>query len=386
MKKIAQIAVLVETSRGHGRQIIEGVARYAAEHGAWSLRLEPRNIDDTPPSWLKTWAGEGIIVRCDSTRMAKAVIATGLPTIDVRGGAPKASLPLVGVDNERIIDAAITHFQERGFRYFGWCDLFGDKYSWMSVRRNRFLNRISEAGMSCSLFPFPKKASQNTGWSQREMTELTSWLTALPRPVAILACDDEHAHFVLDAARRLGLRIPEEAAVLGIDNDDLYCRVSSPPLSSVDVNAVAVGYQAAEALEQLMRGKTVPARTLIAPRGIVTRQSTDVTAVEDSDAATALRYIRDNARKAITAEDVANYLAVSRSTLDRSLRATVGRSATVAIMQARLAIVKADLTETDLTLSQIADRCNFRSVQHLANLFRERVGMTAGNYRKEMRH
>lgn len=101
-----RVAVIVETSRGHGRQIVAGVSRYAAEHAAWSLRLEPRNIDDRPPSWLRSWEGDGIIVRCDSLPMAKAVLATGLPVIDVRGGVPEAGLPLVGVENEPLADLA----------------------------------------------------------------------------------------------------------------------------------------------------------------------------------------------------------------------------------------------------------------------------------------
>ena len=218
------------------------------------------------------------------------------------------------------------------------------------------------------------------------MQELIDWLNHLPRPVAILACDDERAHLVLDAALTLGLRVPEDAAVMGIDNDEVFCRVSSPPLSSVDVNALAVGYKAAEVLARRMKGRRVPARTMMPPRGVVTRQSTDIVAVDDPEAASALRFIREHACQPVTAEDVAAHLAVSRSTLDRCLHAAVGHSATAAIMQARLASVKSDLAETDLSLQAIASRAGFASVQHLANLFRERVGMTPGRYRRDMRH
>lgn len=386
MKKRPSVALLIEASRGHGRQIIEGVARYAAEHGSWSLRLEPRNIDDRPPRWLQTWQGDGIIVRCDTPQMARAVLATRIPLIDVRGGVPDTGLPLVGVDNAPVVEAAFEHFRERGFRHFAWCDFFRRQRVWIDQRRERFQELVTEIGATCSLFHARRTMPRHTTWSQREMQELMSWLSALPRPVAILACDDEQAHLVLDAALTLGLRVPEDAAVMGIDNDEVFCRVSSPPLSSVDVNAVAVGYKAAEVLARRMKGRRVPARTMIPPRGVVTRQSTDIVAVDDPEAAAALRFIRASACRPASADEVAAHLAVSRSTLDRCLRRAVGQSATAAIMQARLASVKADLADTDLSLQAIASRTGFASIQHLANLFRARVGVTPGRYRQDMRH
>lgn len=386
MKNQYQVAVLVETSRGHGRQIIDGIARYSAEHGPWSLRLEPRNLNDPPPRWLKTWRGDGIIVRCESAAMAKAVQATGLPVIDVRGTVPEAGIPLVGVNNDLIADAAFEHFQQRGFRHIAWCDFFGRARSWIDERRARLIQRARDAGISCSVFPVKRGTPKHASWSHREMAALMNWLDQLPRPVAILACDDEQAHVVLNAARQLELRVPDDAAVLGIDNDEIFCRVSNPPLSSVDVNTIAIGYKAAEMLQRRMEGRRVPAKTYLPPRGLVTRQSTDIVAVEAPEAAAALRFIRENACRPIDAANVADFLSVSRSTLDRYLQAAIGQSATAAIMQVRLSQVKADLANTDLPLTSIASRAGFASVQHLANLFRDRVGVTPGGYRKDMRH
>ncbi|WP_419193699.1 XylR family transcriptional regulator [Kolteria novifilia] len=381
----ARVAVLVETSRGHGRQIIDGVARYAAEKGPWSIRLEPRNLQDPPPRWLTGWDGDGIIVRCESATMARAVLATGLPVIDVRGSVPDTGIPLVGVDNDSIADAAFDHFQERGFRHLAWCDFVGRKRLWIDQRRGRLARRTADAAISFATFPVRRRA-RHGAWSPREMTDLKDWLAGLPRPVGILASDDEQAHTVLNAARQLPLRVPDDVAVLGIDNDEIFCRASNPPLSSVDVNAVAVGYQAAAMLAQRMRGGRVPARTYLPPRGVVTRPSTDIVAVESPDAAAALRYIREHACRPIDAPHVAGYLSISRSTLDRTLQTAIGQSATAAIMQVRLAQVKADLANTDLPLTAIASRAGFASAQHLANLFRERIGTTPGRYRHEMRH
>lgn len=229
MKNRLQVALLIEASRGFGRQIIQGVARYVAEHEPWSLQLEPRNLDDSPPRWLETWKGDGILVRCDSPRMAAAVLKTGIPAIDLRGGIPEVGLPQVGVDTNPIIDAAVEHFRERGFRHFAWCDFFGRRPAWVELRRKRFLKMAGKAGVSCSVFHPKRSAKQLTSWSEQEMGALIDWLATLPRPVAILARDDEQAHLVLDAAQHLNLKVPEDAAVLGIDNDEVFCQVSMPP-------------------------------------------------------------------------------------------------------------------------------------------------------------
>jgi LacI family transcriptional regulator len=380
-----RVAVIVETSRGHGRAIVAGVSRYAAEHPAWSLRLEPRNIDDRPPAWLRSWAGDGIIVRCDSVAMARAMRATGLPVIDVRGGVPEAGLPLVGVDNVPVADLAFEHFRERGFRHFAWCDLFALGRPWMQIRRDRFLARAKQAGASAHCFEARRSPTRVASLRHEAATDLLEWLGGLPRPIAILACDDEQAHLVLDAVLTLGIMVPNDMAVLGIDNDDVFCRASSPSLSSVDVNADTVGYEAAASLATRMQGRRVPARRYLPPRGVVARQSTDIVAVESADAAAALRLIRECGCEGLTADDVAAALAVSRSTLDRLLHAAIGQTATSAIMQVRLARVKADLAETDLPLKSIARRAGFTSVQHLANLFRSRERLTPGRYRRAMR-
>ena len=386
MGKRPRVALLIETSRGHGRQIIEGISRYAAEHGPWSLLLEPRNVDDRPPPWLANWSGDGLLVRCDSPQMAEAVLASGLPTIDLRGAVPQAGLPLVGVDNAAIVETAVEHLRQRGFRHFAFCDRFGGRRFWMDLRRDHFVAQIKQLGCSCSVFPRRRPRRRAVVWTERQVSELGRWLMDLPRPVAILACDDELAHLVLDVTQEFGIKVPDDVAVLGIDNDEVFCRVSAPPLSSVDVNAVMVGYQAAEALARRMAGRRVAEKTLVRPRGVIARQSTDVVAVEETEAAEALRFIRENACQPVQADDVARHLAVSRSTLDRYLRAAVGHSATSAIMQVRLARVKDFLADTDLPLAAIAARTGFTSVQHLANLFRDRIGVTPGRYRREMRH
>jgi LacI family transcriptional regulator len=383
--KHRRVALLIETSRGHGRQIIDGVARYAKEHGPWSLFLEPRHLDDPPPRWLAGWDGDGLLVRCDTPEVAAAVRARGLPAIDLRGSVAECGLPLVGVDNPAIIRAAVEHFRQRGFRHYAYCDCHGGRRFWMEIRRKQFVDEIRQLGLSCSVYPRRRPRRRRVPWSPEHMGELTRWLLTLPQPVAILACNDEQAHLVLEAAQQVGMWVPDGVAVLGIDNDETFCRVSTPSLSSVDVNALAVGYQAAAALARRMAGQRVPAKTLIRPCGVIARESTDIVATDEPEVAEALRFIRKHACQGIQADDVARHLSISRSTLDRHLGQVVGRSAASVIVQMRLAQVKDYLAGTDLSLRGIAARTGFASLHHMANLFRDRFGVSPGRYRQEMR-
>lgn len=385
MGKHRRVALLIETSRGHGRQIIDGVARYAKEHGPWSLFLEPRHLDDPPPRWLSGWDGDGLLVRCETQETADAVRASGLPAVDLRGSVPESGLPLVGVDNPAIVRAAVEHFRERGFRHYAYCDCHGGRRFWMEIRRKQFTDEVQRLGLSPSVFPSRKPRKQRVPWSQEQMVELTGWLVTLPRPVAILACNDEQAHLVLEAAYQADRRVPDDVAVLGIDNDETFCRASTPTLSSVDVNALAVGFQAAATLARRMAGQQVPARTLVRPRGVIERESTDIVAADDPEIAAALQFIRENACQGIQASDVARHLSISRSTLDRHLRHAVGRSAKAVIVYTRLAQVKQYLVSTDLGLQAIAARTGFASLHHLSNAFRDHFGVSPGRYRREMR-
>ncbi|QDT66342.1 XylR family transcriptional regulator [Calycomorphotria hydatis] len=373
------IALLIETSREHGRQMLAGISRFAAQVENWSLRLEPRNIDDPAPKWLQDWAGDGIIARCDSSELTKALVSTGLPCVDVRGGGRSLGMPFVGINSDAIIDTAIDHFRIRGFQHFAYCSRSRSQHFWMQQRRDYYQSQLS--GMGYQVSCFPSKESQRR--LKDEQKRLSEWLLQLPRPVAILACDDEQAHQLVNLAEELHIRIPQEIAVLGIDNDQVFCRIPRIPISSVDVNASEAGFKAAQVLAQLMAGKSVPQQTLVQPRGVITRQSTEVIAVDCEETKAALHYINSHACEGITADDVAKHAAISRSTLDRYLRRAINQSATAVILEAKLNAVKKCLTNTELPLASIARQTGFVSVHHLANLFRKQTGVPPGQFRRE---
>jgi LacI family transcriptional regulator len=197
-----------------------------------------------------------------------------------------------------------------------------------------------------------------------------------------MACYDLRGQHVLNACRRLGVAVPDDVAVIGVDNDDLLCDLSDPPLSSVIPNTRRTGYEAAKLLDEMMCGRKVGALThLIPPLGIMTRQSTDVLAIDDRNVARAVHYIRQHACDGITVDHVLKAVPQSRRMLESRFRKVIGRTPHEEILRVKLNRVKRLLTETDLPLEQIAERSGFTHVEYLTVAFKREVGMPPSKYR-----
>jgi LacI family transcriptional regulator len=215
---------------------------------------------------------------------------------------------------------------------------------------------------------------------------VADWLTSLEKPCAVFASNDQLGFWILDAARRAGISAPEEIAVIGAENDKTLCETAWPPLSSVQLRGQSVGYAAARMLDEWMQRKTRPhAVTLLPPGDIIVRQSSDIVAVEDARIARALQFIRERAIANISVDDVAREVALSRSALERRMKALIGRSPGEEITRIRFSHVERLLTQTDLTLDAIAERAGFKHPQYMAEAFHKRTGMTPGVYRRQNR-
>ena len=216
---------------------------------------------------------------------------------------------------------------------------------------------------------------------------MARWIGGLPKPLGLMACNDFRSVQALDACRRAGIAVPEEVAVIGADNEVLACELAYPPLSSVIPDCARIGYEAAALLDRFMRdGDRSQALPDVAPLGIATRQSTDVTAIDDPYVAAAVRFIREHVHEGIRVEDVLEHLSVSRSVLQRRFRAALGRTVHDLIAGLRLKHVKQLLLETDMPLPVIADRTGFNHVEYLCRAFRKATGITPGTFRNRSQH
>jgi LacI family transcriptional regulator len=379
-----QVALLIETSNSYARGLLRGIYAYLREHRPWSVYLPEQGRGDAPPHWLKTWRGDGVIARIENPRIARMVKGLGVPAVDVSAGRLLPELPCVETDNEAIARLALEHFLERGFRSVGYC---GDaRFAWSRDRRNCLSELALAAGCSISVFSPPlRKRRPSISWEQEEK-ELATWIRQLRMPCGVMACYDIRGRQVLDVCRRIGVAVPDNVAVIGVDNDDLLCSLSDPPLSSVVPDSHRTGYEAAGILDQLMAGESDQRGVmLIPPKGIVTRQSSDVLATADPDVSSAVRFIRDHACDGIKVEDVLRVVPVSRRILESRFKKMLGHTPHEEILRVQLHRVRELLEETDLPLATIANRAGFKYVEYLSVVFKRQFTMPPSQYRAKHR-
>lgn len=375
------VALIIETSLTYGRQILRGIIRYLRAHGPWSIFSEARELAASPPSWLRRWPGDGIICRSTTPELAAAARRKGIPLVNLNDiDSNGLLLPHIESDHDAIGRLAATHLLERGFRHFAFCGFSG--HNWSVKTQAGFTAAVSSADRSPAIYTSPWGGPRAQPW-EKEETRLAAMLHALPRPLGVLACNDLRGQHVLEACARVGLRVPEDVAVIGVDDDVLLCELCDPPLSSVVPNAEGVGYEAAALLDRLMAGKAPPQEEqLIAPLGIATRQSTDILAVEDPQIAMALRYIREHACEGATVGDVLCHVPLSRTMLERGFRKYLGRSPQQEIRSIQVKRVKQLLADTNLKLAEIAELAGFKHPEYLNVAFKREAGQTPGNYRQ----
>ncbi len=376
-----QVALLMRINKDYDRQIIAGISQYAGQNN-WSVYLQDEPHERVPKQ--SQWLGDGIIADLDDPETARIVGRAGVPAVGIGGYSYPAQLPFaipyVATDDVANGRLGAEHLINCGLRHFAFCGIPATKYnSWARHRERAFVDALSEAGYICSVYRGRHRSARNWESVQRGLLD---WLDGQETPLGIMCCDDPRARHVVEACRRSGRRIPEDVAVLGVDNDLLMCELCNPPLSSIQHGAVEIGLRAGEVLDRLMSGQTdIPQWSVVPPKGVVQRRSTDVMNSPHPTVTEALRFIRENAGVPISVSQVARHVAVSRSTLDREFRRCLGRTTHGEIERVRLDVAKRLLTGTDQPLRIIARQAGYSNEQYFSFVFKSTLNMTPGEYR-----
>ncbi len=384
-----QVAVLIDFSRSYGRGLLSGVAKFVREHHEWSVQSEEWRWTDATPAWFRNWKGDGAIAWVETPELANIIRALGVPVVDVRGSVANCGLPLIATENSTVVDLVAEHFLQRGFRHYAFCGFVGANYS--DQRSRLFQERLAQAGLACAVYnpPETSRDAQVIELEKRGLLfqdHLSNWLKSLPKPVGIMTCNDIRGHQVVNACRRANLAVPEEVAVVGVDNDEIFCELCDPPLTSVALNTVQIGYEATALLERIMDGGKSPEKPVrLPPLGIVTRRSSDVLAMSDRQLAAGTRYMREHAFQTININEVAKAAGMSRRVFERRFVAQVGRAPKAEVLRLRLERVKDLLADTDWTLAQIAERTGFKYSEYLHTVFTQKVGMPPGRFRERVK-
>jgi LacI family transcriptional regulator len=313
------------------------------------------------------------------TESPELVLPTGLPAIAIDVRDQVYGLANIIGDCTKIGEIAAEHFLERGFKHFACCGF--DDIHWSRERGDSFCNCIKKAGFSVLRYKQPFSRGR-LKW-EKEKKALTEWLCGLPRPVAVMACNDDRAENVLEACKDAEIKVPDEIAVLGVDNDDVVCDITEPPLSSIDLNFEKAGFEAAAVLDRWMQGENMANQTIvIQPTRIAVRQSTDILAIDDRDVADAIRFINEHVRNPIQVIDVANSVAVSRRTLEKRFKMATGNSIGAQIRKARTKHIAKLLLETNMSVLEIAYSTGFDGPANFSRYFQKEFHMKPSQYRK----
>lgn len=378
-----RIAVYLSLSTEHGRGILRGIARFFRQQAEITVLKfsDPLAYD---PASLRRLRVDGIIARVATRRNETVLSSLGIPVVNVSGQIATPRLPLINSDDFRVGQMAFRHLHGRAYRHFAYC---GSTTHLGSVLRYRgFSQEARRAGLTTAM---PRhilpRGDQNTPYPDATRTRLTAWLASLPRPVGILGFTDRVALELDEACARLGLRVPEDVAIMGVGNDLTRVEFAHVPLTSVQLNTQQIGALAAERLQQLMDRRDVPANeALVSPQKIVTRQSTDRHAVDDETVAAALDHIREHKGNTLYVDEVARAVGVTRRVLELRFRAALGTGVNAEIVRQHFEQAEELLAEPTLSLGEIAYASGFESPSVFSSAFRRRHGVTPSAYRQQL--
>jgi LacI family transcriptional regulator len=374
-----RIVTVLDRVSAYARSIFTGIATYACEYGPWRFVpvLPPIALDG---SALRDAGADGVIARVATKPMARAIESAGIPAVNVGPGA--FGIPTVRLDDAAVGRLAAEHLLGEDLPHFAYCGL---PWVWYSqIRADAFCQTVTAAGRTCDSYVGVPHFDHNT--REEHEPQLDAWLLGLPKPVGLMALDDIRARHVADACKRLGLRVPDDVAIVGAGNDPLTCEITDPPISSVALAAERVGFEAARLLDQVMQGRLVPVEPkLVPPVGMVARFSTLVAAPGDADVARAVRFIRESAQHGISVDDVLQEVALSRRTLEIRFRQVLGRSPGEEIRRAKLERAKRLLIETDAGMEGVARGSGFSSANQLSETFRRETGVSPSQFRRQFR-
>jgi LacI family transcriptional regulator len=363
------IGLMIDALNGYGHKILDGISRYAHQKPEWRMAFFDRENHELA-DLVRTWKGDGIICTAIDNRFSDAASSRDIPVINVTGWVDNSNLIDVIGDAEATGEMAAKFLLGRGFKNLAFV---GNKEKALSEGRgNGFIEKAKEAGIKPEMFI----------GSARDEGDLEAWLGGLSKPLGLAAAGDREASMVIEACWRMGIRVPGEISVLGIGNYEQLCELSSPTLSSLEVDMERRGYEAAKLLNHIFNGGSIPQEPiLIPPAHVVERQSTNVFAFEDEAVVSALQFIRENAFRTINVKDVVAATTISRRSLEGRFSKLTGRTLHEEIWQAHFDLATRLLASSDLSLQEIADRSGFRTASALVNLFRQRFGVTPKEYR-----
>ncbi len=379
-----KIILLSDFSEEYNKNLLRGITRYSKDHGPWTFCKMPTYYRETIGiegilQWAKEWEADGIIGQFYNDEEVNKFTEANIPVIAVDFKERFTDIPNITGNYHQTGRLGADYFLKKGFKNFAFYGF--NNIVWSRERAEGFEERIQEAGFDVHYYEL-KDSRSNDLWYYKP-SALSDWLKSLPKPIALMTCDDNQGHHITEAARHAGIRIPDDIAVLGVDNDETICHLSDPPLSSIETDSEKGGYEAARLMEQMIENKTCTGPDVVVKATqIVTRHSTDIFASKDKYIVTALKYIHGNLDKNLKVDQVLREVPLSRRSLEKRFIMTTGYPVYEYIYNQRIEKFTQKLLETDMTIFEIALELGLSDSKNIARQFKQIKGITPMEYRK----
>jgi LacI family transcriptional regulator len=381
-----KIILLTDFGEEYGTSLLKGVTRYAQKYGPWVFCRMPRYYSETKGidgirKWAKEWKANGIIGQLYNDANVEKLWEDGLAVVAQDFKERHKNIPNLTGDYFKTGRMAAEYFLRKGFEHFAF---YGFKnIVWSRERAEGFENRLNEEGYEVHYFEQKQRPKSRDLWYYKP-SALSKWLKSLPKPIALMACDDNQGMHITEARRVTNIRIPAEVAVLGVDNDEMLFNLSDPPLSSVGLDTIKGGYEAARLLHTMIKTKNEEYYDIVVgPTQIVTRNSTDIYAAKDEYVGQALKYIHNNIEQNLNVKDVLQQVPLSRRSLEKRFSQVTGLPVYEYIFNLRIEKFTQKLLDTDLTVFEIAVDLGLNNGKNIARQFRQIKGCTPSEYRKK---
>ena len=378
MPSVKRVGVVMQPVRPYCRAVLRGVASVSAQ-AKWECVLIA--ADGPPPVVDLGGFVHGLIGHFSERMLLEHVERARVPAVDISPAERHVNLPRVSTDDLAVGRLAAAHLLSLGLPNFAF---FGTRLHYYSLLREQgFRQAVSAAGLSCHVFlNGPDGAAHGTGTGE----PLEQWVARLPKPIGIMASTDSRALDILAVCRKLAIPVPGSVAVLGVDNDEVFCELANPTLSSIALSTQRIGYEAARMLDRLMAGETPPEKQLLVPpAGVVPRRSSDIPCILDPDVAAAVRYISLHVQDDLQVADVLREVPVSRRALEQRFLKALGHTPAAEIRNAQVEVAKQMLAQTDEPMARVALAAGFSNAKQLGASFQHLVKMTPTAYRRQTR-
>lgn len=382
-----RLILLTDFTEAFAHNLLRGILEYSKGRDPWVVCRMPPSYKQTYGipgvlKWAKKWEADAIIAQFDDDDEVELFRQNGIVALAQDFKSRFSVIPNITSKYELTGQMAADFFLQKGFRnfaFYGYKDVV-----WSEERYMGFRDRVTEKGFGNSFFEYQKQPLENLWYYESE--PLVDWIKSLPHPVALMACDDTQGNRIMEVCRVLGIHIPEEISVLGVDNDEIICSLSEPPLSSVSLNIAKGGYEAARLIDKLMQDKeSAYEDVIIQPVTIVNRLSTDIYATDNPAILAALRYIHQNLANKINVEDIVKQVPLSRRLLEVRFRQVTGQSIYQYVSDLRMERFSQLLLAGNEPIADLAMQVGLSDFKNLSRQFKSWKGCTPIEFRKRNR-